>query len=110
MNSLVNYGFNKDREGIEHLKWICDPCCLSICIYLYSTLHSLSVKRIIGNVTAKNYLKESLSSILCFIIQGKGSSGKGLILKFILLRMVIDTIGFLIGVTAEYPAILKLHL
>ena len=30
----------------------------------------------IGNVTAKNYLKESLSSILCFIIQGKGSSWK----------------------------------
>ena len=28
-----------------------------------------------GNVTAKNYLKESLS-ILCFIIQGKGSSWK----------------------------------
>ena len=29
-----------------------------------------------GNVTAKNYLKESLSSILCFIIQGKVSSWK----------------------------------
>ena len=42
----------------------------------------------IGNVTAKNYLKESLS-MLCFIIQGKGSSGKDLILKFILLRGVI---------------------
>ena len=27
-------------------------------------------------MTAKNYLKESLSSILCFIIQGKGSSWK----------------------------------
>ena len=35
-----------------------------------------SVKKIIGNVTAKNYLKESLSSILYFIIQGKGSSWK----------------------------------
>ena len=46
-NSLVTYGFNKDKERIEHL-----------------------------NVTAKNYLKESLSSILCFIIQGKGSSWK----------------------------------
>ena len=42
-----------------------------------------------GNVTANNYLKESLSSMLCFIIQGKGSSGKGLIPKLILLRMVI---------------------
>ena len=48
-----------------------------------------SGKKIIGNVTAKNYLKESLPSILCFIVQGKGSSGKGLILKFILLRTVI---------------------
>ena len=40
-------------------------------------------------MTAKNYLKERLLSILSFIIQGKCSSGKGLILKFILLRMVI---------------------
>ena len=43
-------------------------------------------------MTAKNYLKESLLSILCFIIQGKGSSEKGLILnsreKSIFLRMV----------------------
>ena len=39
------------------------------------------VKKIIGNETAKNSLKESLSSILCFIIQGKGSSAKGLILN-----------------------------
>ena len=46
-NSLVTYGFNKDREGIEHLKWICDLCCLDICIYLYSTLPSLPVT--IGN-------------------------------------------------------------
>ena len=41
-----------------------------------------SGKNIIENVTAKNYLKETLMSILCFIIQGKGSSGKSLILKF----------------------------
>ena len=33
-------------------------------------------KKIIGNVIAKSYLKESLSCILCFIIQGKGSSLK----------------------------------
>ena len=87
-NSLVTYGFNKDREEIEHLEWIFDLCCLAICIYLHSTLHSLQVKKIIGKVTAKNYLKESLWAILCFITQGKGSSGKGLILKFILFRMV----------------------
>ena len=30
---------------------------------------------IIGNVTVNNYLKQSLSTILCIIIQGKGSSG-----------------------------------
>ena len=41
-----------------------------------SSLHSLQVKNKTGNVTAKNYLKESLLSILCFIIQGKGSSWK----------------------------------
>ena len=44
-NSLVTYmyAFNKDREGIEHLKWICDLSCLAIYIYLHSTLHSLPV-------------------------------------------------------------------
>ena len=63
-NCLVTYGFNEDTERIEHLTWICDQLC---------TVFS---KNIIGNVTAKNYLKESLSSILCFIIQGKGSSWK----------------------------------
>ena len=31
---------------------------------LYSTLHILQVKKIIGNVTVKNYLKESLLSSL----------------------------------------------
>ena len=63
-NSLVTYGFNKDRERMEHLKWICDQLC---------TVFS---KKLIGNVTAKNYFKESLSSILCCIIQVKGSSWK----------------------------------
>ena len=29
-------------------------------------------------MTVKNYLKESLSTILCIIIQGEGSSGKDL--------------------------------
>ena len=41
-----------------------------------------SKKIIIGNVTVKNYLKESLSTILCMIIQGEGPSGKGLNLKY----------------------------
>ena len=63
-NSLVTYGFNKDRERMKHLKWICDQLC---------TVFS---KKIIGNVTGKNYLKESVSSILSFIIQGRGASWK----------------------------------
>ena len=62
-NSLVTYGFNKDRERIEHLSG--------------SVINSAqSSEKRIGNVTAKNYLKESLSSILCFIIHGEHSSWK----------------------------------
>ena len=61
---MVTCAFNKDRERMEHVKWICDQLC------------TVLSKKIIGNATAKNYLKESLSSILCFIIRGKGSSWK----------------------------------
>ena len=32
----------------------------------------------IGNATVKNYLNESLLSLLCFIIYGQGSFEKGL--------------------------------
>ena len=83
-NSLVTYGFNKDREQMEHLKWICDQLC---------TVFS---KKIIGNVTAKNYLKESLSSILCFIIQGKRSSWKRFDpeIVFVVILRIFDTIEF----------------
>ena len=49
---------------MEHLKWICDQLC---------TVFS---KNKIGNVTAKNSLKESLSSILCFIIEVASPSAK----------------------------------
>ena len=68
-NYLVTYGFNKDVD-----LW----SLLSGYLYLF-VLNSAqsSGKKIIENVTAKNYLKESLSSILCFIIQGKGFSWKG---------------------------------
>ena len=41
-----------------------------------NSAQSSGKKKKIGNVTAKDYLKESLSSILCFIMQGKGSSCK----------------------------------
>ena len=55
---------------------------LSVNLHLFctqSTLHSFQVQKIIENVTVKNYWKESLLSILCFVIHGKGSSQKGLI-------------------------------
>ena len=65
-NSLVTYGFNKYREGIEHLKWICDLC----------SLHSLQVKKIIiiGNVTAKKFLKERLPHIANMLFVSKNIS------------------------------------
>ena len=47
--------------------------------------NKVRLKKIIGNVTVKNYLKESLSTLLCIIIQGKGSSGKGLNLKYMVI-------------------------
>ena len=85
-NCLVTYGFNEDRERIEDLTWNCDQLC---------TVFS---KNIIGNVTAKNYLKESLASILCFIIQGKGSSWKRFDpeILFVVILRIFDTIEFLV--------------
>ena len=66
-NSLVTYGFNKDRERLNELNTLLG----SVINFAQS-----SGKKNYWNVTAKNYLKESLSCILCFIIQGKGSSWK----------------------------------
>ena len=60
---------------------------LSGYLQLFCTQLSLNSAQSLGkndnnrNVTEKNYLKESLLTILCFIIQGKGSSEKGLILN-----------------------------
>ena len=47
-NSLVAYGFNKDREGIEQLGSVI-PVVWLIYICLYSILHSLPLT--IGNFT-----------------------------------------------------------
>ena len=46
------------------------PVLLSGYLYfiLSSTLHSLQVKKIIENITVKNYMKESLLSILLSIL------------------------------------------
>ena len=41
-----------------------------------NSAQSSGKKNMIGNVAVKNYLKESLSCILCFIIQEKGPSCK----------------------------------
>ena len=44
MNSslVTQYGFNNDREGIHIVDLSCLAIC-QICIYLFSTLHSLPV-------------------------------------------------------------------
>ena len=42
--------------------------CSHLYFILCSTLHSLKVKKIIENVTVKNYMKESLLSILLSIL------------------------------------------
>ena len=72
-NSLATYGFNKDRERIELLKRICDQLC---------TVFS---KKIIGNVTAKHYLKKVCRLFCASLFKEKVLYGNGLMLKFCLL-------------------------
>ena len=48
-------------------------------IYIYFVLNFTKVKKI-GNVTVKNYLNESLLSLLCFIIYSQGSFEKALMI------------------------------
>ena len=70
-------------KGIERLE--CITYCLlkshlsCLAIYICFELNSAqsSGERKIGNVTVKIYLKESLLSLLCFIINGQGSFEKG---------------------------------
>ena len=82
-NSLTGNLWVQQRQRTNGTpKWICDQLC---------TVFS---KKIIGNVTAKNNLKESLSSILCFIIQGKGSSWKNPEILFVIILRIFDTIEF----------------
>ena len=69
-NSLVTYGFNKDRERIEHLTWICDQLC------------TVFGKNIIGNVTAKKACRLFCASLF----NEKVLHGNELILKFSLLQ------------------------
>ena len=90
-------------EGLECicLYWSCISVVWLFTFILYSTLHSLQVEKS-GNVTVKNYLKESLSSILCFIIHRKGSSEKGLILPIPCPRTVWERI-----LKCKYEFILK---
>ena len=60
-------------EGIERLE--CITVFTEVASYIYFVLNSAKVKK---NVTVKNYLNESLLSLLCFIIYGQGSFEKGL--------------------------------
>ena len=56
--------------------------CLAVYIhFVLNSAQSSGKKKISGNVTVKNYLKESLLSNSCFIIHGQGSSEKRLILN-----------------------------
>ena len=73
-------------KGIERLECITvfTKSHLSLLLsYIYFVLNSVqfSGKKKIENVTVRNYWKESLLSILCFTIHGKGSSENGLILN-----------------------------
>ena len=47
-------------------------------IKVYFVFNSTKIFKKIGNVTVKNYLNESLLSLLCFIIYGQGSFEEGL--------------------------------
>ena len=67
-------------EGIERLE--CMTVFTEVASKLSGNLHlfctQLCKGKDNGNVTVKNYLNESLLSLLCFIIYGQGSFEKGL--------------------------------
>ena len=72
-------------EGIERLECICVYLSRSklsgnLHYFVFNSAQS-SGKKKNGNVTVKNCFKESLLSILCFIIHRKGSSEKGFFLN-----------------------------
>ena len=65
-------------EGIERLE--CIIVFTEVASKLSGNLHLLCTQlcKLKGNVTVKNYLNESLLSLLRFIIYGQGSFEKGL--------------------------------
>ena len=69
----LNQSVRTEYSEAVNARYTFQPLWVSVCTQLCTVFRR---KKIIGNVTAKNYLKESLSSILRFIIQGKGSSWK----------------------------------
>ena len=69
------YRFNKQSQCLSQCLLKSHLSCLVS--YIYFVLNSAKVKKN-GNVTVKNYLNESLFSLLCFIIYGQGSLEKGL--------------------------------
>ena len=72
-NSLVTYGFNKDRD--------LDLCGLAYLFVLNSAQSSGKNWKFHKFLLVKNYLKESLLPIFCLIIQVKSFSVKGLMLN-----------------------------
>ena len=73
-NSLVTYGFNKDREGIEHLKWICDLC----------SLHSLQVKKN-WKCDSQEFFERKIASNSKYVFCFKNYfAGKGGLYEFIM--------------------------
>ena len=72
-NSLVTYGFNKDRD--------LDLCCLAYLLVLNSAQSSGNNWKFHKFLFVKNYLKESLLPIFCLVIQVKSFSFEGLMLN-----------------------------
>ena len=77
--TLIGYGFtNSEKESNILNGYVFSCLAIYNFIFLFSTLHSLPVKEQYWTfdqfLLVKNYLKESLLSIFCFTIQGKGSS------------------------------------
>ena len=79
-NSLVTYGWNKDREGTKQLKWICDLCCLAYLYSFVSILHSLPVIIGISLILVSQKLFER--KLVCF---KKYFAGRGGLYEFIML-------------------------
>ena len=69
--------FLKESNALNASQCLLKSHLSCLAIYKNFVLISAKVKKI-GNVTVKNYLNESLLSLLCFIMYGRDSFEKGL--------------------------------